>query len=322
MKNNKGVTLIALIITIIVLLILAGIGITMVVGQNGILSRAQEAKTTTAEKAAKEKVELSVSGAIARSNYGELTTENLKEEVRKYSGEITGNEFPVTVIIDGKEYIVTSNGKVSKDTLASLGISNENIGEYIDLGNNVIKTDATTDDWRILYVDETNNVHVILADYLPNAQIPEGTNIGKQGYSVWSIGERTEFLDYMANSTKWSSFANGISGATVTGGPTKDIIENSYKEENNGSSWNYTEAVKQDLYVPHTRTFEEDGKITYGYWLASPKVSFAYTVWYVDCSGTVSSVNCDSGLCGLRPIVCLPSEIPASKAGDVWKVEQ
>ena len=55
MKNNKGVTLIALIITIIVLLILAGIGITMVAGQNGILSRAQEAKTTTAEKAQQER---------------------------------------------------------------------------------------------------------------------------------------------------------------------------------------------------------------------------------------------------------------------------
>ena len=287
MKNNKGVTLIALIITIIVLLILAGIGITMVVGKNGILNRAQEAKTTTVEKAAREKVDLAVSGAIARSNYGELTIGNLKEEVEKYGGKITGNEFPVTVIIEGKEFGVEGNGSVAtKGTLASLKISNANIGDYIDLGNDVIDTEktkgVTTDDWRILYVDETTNkVYVILADYLPNEQIPEGEDISKQGYNVWSENNRDELLDYLKDTTKWSSLANGISGATVTGSPTKDIINNSYKEENNGSIWDYREAVKQDLYVPHTAIVTEDGRDTYCYWLASPYDYKTNYVWHV-----------------------------------------
>ena len=330
MKNNKGVTLIALIITIIVLLILAGIGITMVVGQNGILSRAQEAKTTTSEKAAKEKVELSVSGAIARSNYGELTIKNLEEEVGKYSGEITGNEFPVTVIMDGKEYVVSSNGKVSKDTLASLKISNANIGDYIDLGNDVIDTEetegVTTDDWRILYVDETTNkVHVILADYLPKEKIPEGNNISKQGYSVWAKNNRDELLDYLKGTDKWSSLANGISGAEVTGGPTAELLMNSYNAKK-GTSLDYTTRPTLDnadsLYVPRTGTVTEDGKTTLGYWLASPNAGNAYIVWLVDCNGNVFSNSYINGDSGVRPIVCLPSEIPASKAGDVWKVEQ
>lgn len=43
MKNNKGITLIALVVTIIVLLILAGVSIAMLTGQNGILNRASEA---------------------------------------------------------------------------------------------------------------------------------------------------------------------------------------------------------------------------------------------------------------------------------------
>ena len=43
-KRNKGITLIALVVTIIVLLILAGISISMLTGQNGILNRASEAK--------------------------------------------------------------------------------------------------------------------------------------------------------------------------------------------------------------------------------------------------------------------------------------
>ena len=44
MKRDKGITLIALVVTIIVLLILAGISISMLTGQNGILKRATEAK--------------------------------------------------------------------------------------------------------------------------------------------------------------------------------------------------------------------------------------------------------------------------------------
>ena len=51
-RKNKGITLIALVITIIVLLILAGVSIAMLTGQNGILIQAQKAKSET-ENAAK-----------------------------------------------------------------------------------------------------------------------------------------------------------------------------------------------------------------------------------------------------------------------------
>lgn len=47
MKNNRGITLIALVITIIVLLILAGVSIAMLTGDNGILTRATESSSAT-----------------------------------------------------------------------------------------------------------------------------------------------------------------------------------------------------------------------------------------------------------------------------------
>ena len=49
LKNEMGITLIALVITIIVLLILAGVAISMLSGENGILRKAAEAKTKTEE---------------------------------------------------------------------------------------------------------------------------------------------------------------------------------------------------------------------------------------------------------------------------------
>ncbi len=57
-KNMKGITLIALVITIIVLLILVGVSIAMLTGQNGILTQAQNAKQTTEESAENEKRQL------------------------------------------------------------------------------------------------------------------------------------------------------------------------------------------------------------------------------------------------------------------------
>ena len=54
MKNNRGITLIALVITIIVLLILAGVSIAMLTGENGILTQAQRAKNETENAQANE----------------------------------------------------------------------------------------------------------------------------------------------------------------------------------------------------------------------------------------------------------------------------
>ena len=49
LKSKKGITLVALVVTIVVLLILAGVSINLVLGDNGIISKAQEGKTKSSE---------------------------------------------------------------------------------------------------------------------------------------------------------------------------------------------------------------------------------------------------------------------------------
>ena len=58
MKNQKGITLIALVITIIVLLILAGVTIAMLTGENGILTKAKTADTDTKNAEAAERINM------------------------------------------------------------------------------------------------------------------------------------------------------------------------------------------------------------------------------------------------------------------------
>ena len=62
LKNNKGITLIALVITIIVLLILAGVSIAMLTGENGILTQAQKADDNTAIAEAADKINMALNG--------------------------------------------------------------------------------------------------------------------------------------------------------------------------------------------------------------------------------------------------------------------
>ncbi len=110
--NNKGITLIALVITIIVLLILAGVSIAMLTGQNGILTQAQNSKEANKYGTAEEKVKLSV--MAGRNQKGNLIVDKIKSEISNQGGSTSGNTFPIVVIMDGYIFEVDGDGNVSK----------------------------------------------------------------------------------------------------------------------------------------------------------------------------------------------------------------
>ena len=80
MRSQKGITLIALVITIIVLLILAGVSIAMLTGQNGILTRATDAKKDTAVAEAVERINMELNAAYALILSGDITGTTFSEQ--------------------------------------------------------------------------------------------------------------------------------------------------------------------------------------------------------------------------------------------------
>ena len=113
-KRNKGITLIALVVTIIVLLILVGISISMLTGQNGILNRASEAKNLNGIAQNEELVKLSAMDALSQG-LGTITDANLKTALNSNIGEgkyeITGDATNGwTVTVDGQDYRVEATG--------------------------------------------------------------------------------------------------------------------------------------------------------------------------------------------------------------------
>jgi len=107
MKENKGITLIALVVTIIVLIILAGVSISLVLGDNGIITKAKQAKVTYSQAQAREKLEMVL---------GELQTDKATEP--EYNQEdyldkkIEDNDMEVEediVIVDGWQFEIDRN---------------------------------------------------------------------------------------------------------------------------------------------------------------------------------------------------------------------
>lgn len=119
-RQEKGITLIALVITIIVLLILAAVSIAMLTGENGILTNAKDARDRTREANVKETVQTEVQGSYGLD--GNINLDMLNANLKRIKGlthgEKTLDENPITglpteVELDGYKIKIENNGKVT-----------------------------------------------------------------------------------------------------------------------------------------------------------------------------------------------------------------
>lgn len=108
-QKNNGITLIALVITIIVLLILAGVTIATLTGENGILSKAEQAKIETEEEQLKEDIKLAYNAVKIGSN---LKGWDLDTEIIELQKELTNNNKVDNILVyrgkekDGNDVII------------------------------------------------------------------------------------------------------------------------------------------------------------------------------------------------------------------------
>ncbi len=152
MKNQRGITLIALVITIIVLLILAGVSIAMLTGQNGILTKASGSSEKSEIAEVDEAIRLGLSeilanhmdptveDTVADSNgvTGQITDTNLKKAIEENNSNLKGNtklttsgtgEITVTYKTD-YTWTIDANGSITKkpDILGSTSAEDEEGG--------------------------------------------------------------------------------------------------------------------------------------------------------------------------------------------------
>ena len=111
--KERGITLIALVITIIVLLILAGVSIAMLTGENGILSQAQKADVETRGAAVEEAKNLWETNKTLDENTGENTAESLEELVNRLVDESLLTKDEKDLILGNEEKGIEATGQVT-----------------------------------------------------------------------------------------------------------------------------------------------------------------------------------------------------------------
>ncbi len=128
-NKEKGITLIALVITIIVLLILAGVTIAALSGQNGILSNATKSKEANEKGNELDLVKLATSASLIDSQGQPITLSDLQNNLNKQNSNATasqdGEGFIVKFNDSGREYKVDQYGKVEETAGGNGGGSEE-----------------------------------------------------------------------------------------------------------------------------------------------------------------------------------------------------
>ena len=151
-KEMKGITLVALVVTIVVLLILAGVSINTVLGDDGIIKKAKEAAETTKRVSAEEEMNrLVLEYQLAKSdeNFEDFLQEKINEG--RINGATDNGDGTVTISkrVDGKDYTITVKKPVAPTPSVKVGairVVSDSTGAGSSLG------EASTAKGKTLYI--------------------------------------------------------------------------------------------------------------------------------------------------------------------------
>ena len=154
-KYEQGITLIALVVTIVVLLILAGISIAMLTGENGVISQAKSAKEATEQAKVEELVSVAIGSVISKNNGStagitpKMIADQINEDERRsdvYAEDET--TFPTNIIFPKEKRKAEANFNAGKfvaneDSIYSTEVNEADIAP-LDLFDYEIINDGTT----------------------------------------------------------------------------------------------------------------------------------------------------------------------------------
>ena len=173
-KREKGITLVALIITIIVMLIIAGVAILSVTGGNGILSRSKDAVNKYSDASANEEMELFLMGLG-----NDVTGDRLADYLKNYIGNDGLEDFQNNgdgtgqLVLNGKRYTLhfndltfTYDGKgtgIVRNLKQVLNNNNQDVPGVAMVGAGDIETEDLG--WEVLK-DNGSTVDLIAINYM------------------------------------------------------------------------------------------------------------------------------------------------------------
>ena len=296
-KNAKGITLIALVITIIVLLILAGVTIAILTGDNGILNQAGKAKDKTTEAESIERVQVEVAGSYGldgtidkdqlNKNLGNIA--GLKIGESNFGGENIVKELPVTVTLNGYDIVINANGGVEKIPEIIAKIRANPQAYYGKKVTNYKASDSDTNTYKIFYVDKDNyfkdgyNTIYLKADFSGSVSCSTSYDASqtliKKMNPLWATkgntvaaktttisNENEQAAAWLCDPSKWTAYCDTDKANYAIGGPSVEMYVKSYNQTHGDDALGYqyqTNNVPGYIYKVKD-TIQNDGWYTNG----------------------------------------------------------
>ena len=173
-KQEKGITLIALVVTIVVLLILAAVSISMLGGENGIITQAIEAREQTKIGEEKEAIRLAYESCKINNKGENVTAQQLEDELKKGKNDVTvtseGEKLKVTFNDTSRDYEIDQNGEINQVVNSNISIKLEVVHNNVTLNANELPNvkEVTNENVPIpqgfYYVGGTKDTGVVISD--------------------------------------------------------------------------------------------------------------------------------------------------------------
>ena len=234
-RTQKGITLLALVITIIVLLILAGITINAITGDNGIIGNAGRAKEEAEIANEKDILEKATVQAMGNNKYGNIEEEELQEQLDKETGERkteatdVGEEFEVLFKESNRYYAIDKDGNVGE---ANIYEEDKYPGD-ITVGKNGEKLDGNTEEtayqiWCIedlvsfcnmvngegIRLENGEAVPITYRNSFASKYVVLKANLNFKSKLSYQNSERTDFGDINGNTEDGNTLINEMTTGT------------------------------------------------------------------------------------------------------------
>ena len=235
-EKNSGITLIALVITIIVLLILAGVAIASLTGENGLLDRAKTAKESADSSEINEQARMIMmaynADQLVDQNKPGLTKQLSKRELEKiYPGkqvdvidgeeegtwQITVGERSTVVPASRERATIKFSGETDEVTVGSAEKSL--VAHYGKTVDSTFFSSVEGIDWKLFY-DDDDYIFLIASDFVEHSKLPNelirGTTLSRgAGFSTYN-STTDAYEGTIMESAPWSS---GAASTAITNNP-------------------------------------------------------------------------------------------------------
>ena len=277
-KFNQGITLVALVVTIVVLLILAGVSLNLVLGENGIISKAREASTKTVQAQQNSEIEMNLlEQELANATKEPDPAEGVKIPTGFYyvggtktSGIVISdnvndkdkykNKAVVGTDLLGNQYVWIPCTTDSTSSKLQYARTEWGVEEDGDDNSRAIKDELTLTDASVTYsdADTANGINADVSKEIVAQIKAEKTSVAKYGgYYIgrYEVGKNGDTAVVKYNQTPYASItwstAYGLAKKIITNSEATSYLCSSYAWDtavnfiqNNSTAKNYATSIE------------------------------------------------------------------------------